>query len=158
MKALVVYDSVFGNTEQIAQSMAEALGAGIRKIDAIAEADLTGVNLVVVGSPTRGFRPTAAISNWLKKLPRGILVGVRVAAFDTRISPEELEKSPGFLKWMVNHSGFAADPIGRELESAGGRQSVPPEGFYVHGQKGPLLEGELVRAAAWAKKSAEGIE
>ncbi len=62
MKILVIYDSVFGNTEKIAQSVAGGLAErGEVKLMSIKDATpqkLADAGLVVVGSPTRGFRPT----------------------------------------------------------------------------------------------------
>ncbi len=66
MKTLVVYDSVFGNTEKIAQAIASNLGpAGsveIRQASAVVPEQLSGAGLLVIGSPTRGFRPTEAVA------------------------------------------------------------------------------------------------
>jgi len=66
MKAIVIYDSVFGNAEKIAQAIAEALGAQepVELLQA-SQADSDGLaqtDLLVVGSPTRGFRPTEAVA------------------------------------------------------------------------------------------------
>jgi flavodoxin len=97
MKALVVYDSFFGNTEQIAQAIGHALGSQedveILRVSNVKPEQLTGLKLLIVGSPTRGFRPTPAISNLLKSIPKNGLKGVKVAAFDTRFTVSEIEKS-----------------------------------------------------------------
>jgi flavodoxin len=62
MKALVVYDSVFGNTEQIAQAIGKALGSqaevNILRVSNVKPEQLTGLKFLIVGSPTRQFRPT----------------------------------------------------------------------------------------------------
>ena len=72
MSALVMYDSVFGNTEKIARAIADALGphgsVEMLRAGEITPARLTGLDLLVVGSPTRGFRPTEAVANTLKGL------------------------------------------------------------------------------------------
>jgi flavodoxin I len=154
MKALVVYDSFFGNTEKIAQAIGNALGAQgdaeTRRVGDVKPEQLTGLELLVVGSPTRGFRPSPAISNLLKGLPKNGLQGVRVAAFDTRIALSDVDS--GFLKVMVNLFGYAAAPIASGLTKKGGVQAAPPEGFFVKGTEGPLKDGELERAAEWAKQ------
>jgi flavodoxin len=154
VKALVVYDSVFGNTAEIAQDMAAALGDQARavKVDAVSPQDLEGVSLLLVGSPTRAFRPTPATSAWLKALPAGSLSGVRVAAFDTRISAKDANSA--LLRVMVKLFGWAAKPIANGLTKAGGALAADPEGFYVQGAKGPLKDGERERAAAWAQEAA----
>jgi hypothetical protein len=47
--------------------------------------------------------------------------------------------------------GYAAPRIAQSLERSGGHLLAPPAGFVVEGIKGPIREGELERAAAWAK-------
>jgi len=154
MKALVIYDSFFGNTEQIAQAIGHALGSQgdveMRRVSDVKPEQLTGLNLLIVGSPTRGFRPTPAISGLLKSIPRNGLQGVTVAAFDTRISVDDVDSS--VLRLLVKLFGYAAEPIAGRLKKKGGALALPPEGFIVKGMEGPLQEGELERAADWAKQ------
>jgi flavodoxin len=82
MKTIVIYDSVFGNTEKIARTIAESLGsrASVEILQAgVADPEqLAGADLLVVGSPTRGFRPTEAITELLKRLRPKSLEGVEV--------------------------------------------------------------------------------
>ncbi len=156
MKALVVYDSVFGNTERIAQAIGDALGGlGAARTLPVAQlqpADLEGVTLLVVGSPTRGFRPTEGIAGFLKGLPAGALQGVRVAAFDTRFGIAEQRSF--WMRLLLRVGNYAANPIAKQLQQSGGRMVAPPEGFIVNDTEGPLKEGELERAAAWARQVA----
>ena len=69
MKTLVIYDSIFGNTEQIALTIGKALQSRgdikVLKVNQVKPVQLTGLNLVIVGSPTRAFRPTGAITKFL---------------------------------------------------------------------------------------------
>ncbi len=157
MKALVVYDSVFGNTEQVAQAMGRGLAqlgdVETRRVTDVEPQDLTEVDILVVGSPTRGFRPTPATKKLLKRIPAGGLDGVRVAAFDTRFSVEETQS--GILSFLVRLFGYAAGPIAGRLEKEGGDLVAPPEGFIVEGTEGPLRQGELERATNWARRIAE---
>jgi hypothetical protein len=44
--------------------------------------------------------------------------------------------------------------MGRNIKKGGGNLLVPPEGFFVMGMEGPLMEGELERAISWAKEIA----
>ena len=95
MRTLVVYDSVFGNTERIALAVrASLLSAGDATAVRAAEykpGDLSGVDFLVVGSPTRAFSPTKAVTSFLKGLPEGALRGVKTAAFDTRIALKDVD-------------------------------------------------------------------
>ena len=156
MKALVIYDSFFGNTEQIAQAIGNALGSPedveVLRVGNVKPEQLTGSKVLIVGSPTRGFRPTPAISNLLKSIPQNGLKGVKVAAFDTRFTMDEIESSVFILRILVNIFGYAAKPIADRLEKKGGELIIPPEGFFVEGTEGPLREGELERAADWARQ------
>lgn len=161
MKALVVYDSVFGNTGQIARAIAQALGSpqevGALLVNEARPEQVQGLDLLVVGSPTRGFRPTPATKNFLKGIPKNSLKGVRVAGFDTRFTMEEIKSSVFFLPALVRVFGYAAKPIANELQKKGGKLALPPEGFYVQGTEGPLIDGELERAASWARQISKEV-
>jgi flavodoxin len=156
VNGLVIYDSYFGNTEQVAQAISQVLGSAgeiqTLRVGMLQPDQLKGLQLLVVGSPTRGFKPTEAISDLLKGLPKNHLKGTKVAAFDTRFTEEEIKSSAKFLPFMVKIFGYAAKPIADRLQEKGGELVEPPEGFYVRGTEGPLLEGELSRAAEWAQR------
>jgi len=144
MKALIVYDSVYGNTEKIARAIAEAITPSDEvKVLRAGEAnpsELASIDLLIVGSPTHAGRPTPAIQDLLNKVPKLSLQGINVAAFDTRIPTK-----------LVRVFGYAAGRIAGNLKRKGGTLIASPEGFFVTGSKGPLKEGELERAAGWAK-------
>ena len=144
MKVLIVYDSVFGNTEQVAQAIGNALGSQedveILRVSNVKPEQLTGLKLLIVGSPTHGGRPTPVIQGFLKRVSEPAIRGVNVAAFDTRLSTR-----------LVGIFGYAAGRIADSLKRKGGTLIPSPEGFFVKGSEGPLKEGELERAASWAK-------
>jgi flavodoxin len=154
MKALVIYDSIFGNTERIAQAIGKALASqtdvNVLKVNQAKPEQLTGLNLLIVGSPTRAFRPTPAIKKFLGSIPGKSLKGVRVAGFDTRIST--VDANSAVLNFFVKLFGYAAKPIADKLVKKEGELILPPEGFFVKDSEGPLKEGELERAADWAKQ------
>ncbi|HOU13569.1 MAG TPA: flavodoxin domain-containing protein [Anaerolineae bacterium] len=150
MKTLVVYDSVFGNTEKIAQAMGAALGCEVRRITEVTPEQLTGLDALIVGSPTQAFQALKPVKAFLKSIPAGSLKGVKVAAFDTRMDVKAVNNA--VLTVFAKAFGYAAEPIGKQLVKKGGTQAVSPEGFIVTGEKGPLREGELERAVAWAQK------
>ncbi len=135
MITLVIYESMYGNTEKIAQAIGEATSAQVRLSGEVKPSDLTGFDLVFIGSPTHGGWFTEGIRDLLKASPD--LEGVRVAVFDTRTKKSIF--------------GFAAPRIARSLEKNGGKLAAPPEGYIVLGIQGPLLDGELERAAKWGK-------
>ena len=157
MKALVVYDSVFGNTGQIAQAIGDALGIQENvetvRVGDVTPEQLSGLTNLVVGSPTRQFSPTGATTGLLKSIPNNGLAGIQVAAFDTRFTESEINKIR-ILAFFVRIFGYAAEPIAKQLVKKGGELAIPPEGFYVTDTEGPLQEGELERAAEWARQIA----
>jgi hypothetical protein len=105
---------------------------------------------LIVGSPTQKFRPTGATTRLLKSIPKNGLEGVKVAAFDTRFTESEIGRVR-ILAFFVSIFGYAAEPIADRLQKKGGTLVTPPEGFYVGDTEGPLLDGELERATAWAQ-------
>ena len=149
MKTLIVYDSVHGNTESIAKAIGEAIAGDVQVLRAAqaSASELVALDLLVVGGPTYGGRPTEALQGFLGKIPASALEGVNVAAFDTRLT----------AKWVRIFS-FAAPKIARKLRDAGGSPVAEPEGFFVTGGKGPLKDGELERAAEWAKEIVKNRE
>jgi flavodoxin len=158
MKALVIYDSAFGNTEQIAQAIGSAMGsqgdANVLKVSDVRLDQLVGLELLIIGSPTQRFRPIPGISNMLDGIPKDSLTGVRVGAFDTRLTVDEINKTPvlAFFVKLSGDSAYAAKHIANQLKKKGGQLIAPPEGFFVEGMKGPLVQGELERAVDWAKQ------
>ena len=83
MKALVVYDSFFGNTEQIARAVGAAIGNALAshaevqtlRVGDVKAEHLAGLDLLVVGSPTRAFSASPATKAWLKSLAPNSLRG-----------------------------------------------------------------------------------
>jgi flavodoxin I len=156
MKALVIYDSFFGNTEKVAQAIGRGLGpedeVAVLRVEDVQLKHLGGLEILIAGSPTRAFRATPAMMKLLKGLPVHSLAGVKVAAFDTRVALEDVNSR--FLNFMVGLFGYAAQPMLDKLLAKGGSKTQPAEGFYVEGTEGPLKEGELERADAWARSIA----
>jgi flavodoxin I len=146
MKALVVYDSVYGNTEKIAQAIGKTLNSELDvevvRANNVKADQLKNLKLLIVGSPTHGGRFTEAIQDFLKDISELSIKDINVAAFDTRISS----------RFRIERIfGYAAKRIADVLNTQGGILISQPEGFIVKGKKGPLKDGELERAETWAK-------
>ena len=145
MNALVVYHSKFGNTRQVAEAVAGVFqGAGAARTlcaDRLVAAELEDVDLVVVGTPTHKMNLPEAVRPVFERLPRRILRGVPIAAFDTSY------EMSAFLARFT-----AARRVDKKLRKLGGKRLVPPETFHVeHHHEGPLLDGEIERAQRWAE-------
>jgi flavodoxin len=138
MRARVIYDTHYGNTRVIAEVIARELGrsADTLHVDDVTDASLDGVDVLVVGCPINGWRPTEKMQAFLRSLAPGSLAGVRAAAFDTRVK-------------LFFH-GDAAATMSRALESAGATIVAKPQGFIVQGTQGPLAPGQTGKAGAWA--------
>ena len=171
MKALIVYETWFGNTRQVAEAVARGLqGAFDVTVTAVGSAPSEpgdGTGLLVVGGPTHAFgmsrrstRRSAVeqarskemldaaspseefgVREWLAGLPR--VDGGMAAAFDTR-APKK-----GFITF-----GSAARGIESELKKRGYRIVTKREGFTVSASEGPVSEGELERAEEWGRSMA----
>ncbi|HSQ22615.1 MAG TPA: flavodoxin [Coriobacteriia bacterium] len=164
MRAVVVYESLWGNTAAIARAIAEGIGEGARALptDGATHEVMEEADLVVAGSPLLGFAlPTdtmrrtigtdpkhrdhpadldhPSMRSWLEGLPAS---SGGYATFETRI-------------WWS--PGSAAKRIGKSLARAGYRQVAPPEKFLVTDTYGPLKEGELERARAWGEQLARAV-
>jgi len=151
MKALVIYDSAYGNTERVAKAIGSGIVGEVKvlRVAQASQADLPGINLLVVGSPTQAFRALKSVQTFVDKIAPGTLQGVSVAAFDTRVSPSDVGRG---LRFIMKVAGYAAPRIADTLQKKGGNLVAAPEGFLVKGSEGPLAEGELERATAWAKE------
>lgn len=159
MKTVIVYDSVFGNTEKIALAIREALTADsvvTVKPEEVRPAHLAGVKMLIVGSPTRAFQPTKAVAAFIKNLPPDSLTGVGFLAFDTRMSKDDVDSR--MLRAGIRLFGYAAATIAKKLQKKKGALLAAPEGFYVDGYEGPLKPGELTRAKAWARSASRAAE
>lgn len=151
MKTVILYDSIYGNTEKIAKAIGDAV-TGECKILNIRKAkfsELANVDLLIVGSPVHGGRPTPALDEFLKNIPQNFVKGVKVAAFDTRFSPEDHGIG---LKILMNIIRYASVRIAKVLTKKGGVLVIKPEGFVVENKEGPLKKGEIERATKWAKE------
>ncbi|HEY9355271.1 MAG TPA: flavodoxin domain-containing protein [Arthrobacter sp.] len=147
MKGYVVFDSTYGNTKAVAEAVAEGLKPVRAAAVSVTEFNpgiLAGGDLLIVGSPINGWRPTPKITELLGQLGNGKLKGIKAAAFDTRV------------RFFIH--GDAARKITRLLTEGGAHIISQPAPFYVRGTEGPLRAGELERAASWARNLASEFE
>jgi menaquinone-dependent protoporphyrinogen IX oxidase len=145
MKGIVVYDSSYGNTKQIAEIIAEILKKSGIEVDAFYVKDVKKLsakdyNFLVLGSPTRFGTMSFAVKGFLGKVRSEEWMNKPFAAFDTE-NPENMEKS----EWS------AAEKIAERLRDKKMNQLIPVLKAAVLGQKGPLQEGEIERTKEYAK-------
>lgn len=169
MKAMVVYESMFGNSERVARAVAEGLGeygdVVLRDVASAAPGEIpVGVDLLVAGGPTHamsmsrtGTREDAVrqgagqglvgrgLREWLADAPED-LHGLTFTTFDTRVS--RVRRLPG----------SAAKGAARSLRRRRGHLLTAPESFFVDDVAGPLAPDEVERARAWGRALATRIE
>jgi flavodoxin len=164
MKALVIYESMFGNTAEIAHAVARGLTTSAedevetRDVADLPHASGEGFDLVVAGGPTHAFSMTrpatreeavkqgaphqttsTGLREWLAESGLGRRTQL-VATFDTKVS-------------SARHlPGSAAKSAGRVLRRQGHAEVLHPESFWVDKTPGPLLPGEIERAQAWGER------
>jgi hypothetical protein len=166
-RALVVFESVFGDAKQIAMAIAEGLAtrlpvdvASARDAPAQVPAD---VRMLVVGAPNHAFgmpRPATregamrdqgadipdtrfGLHEWLDavQVPRAL----NAAAFDTRMNhPKVLTR--------MDHASRTEEKL---LRGLGATLAAPAEHFFVTDTKGPLVDGEADRARRWGQALGE---
>jgi hypothetical protein len=169
-RAVVIYESMYGNTEQIATAigagLAEVMAADVIEVGKAPTSLAQDVGLIVVGGPTHTFgmsrpgtRAAAAkevqtplvssgigVREWLELLePAG--APTAAATYDTHVDHPQL----------LCHVGSAASAIAKRLDKLGYATAADPEHFWVAATLGPLREGELQRARAFGRSLAEMV-
>ena len=105
MKVQIVFDSAYGNTERIAKAIGDAVGGEVEVINVKESAGKTiPADVLLVGSPTYGGKPTPAIQDFMNGLAGDSLKGIDVAAFDTRLSTRLVTVSYTHLTLPTNYS------------------------------------------------------
>ena len=162
MKALIVYESAWGNTKAVAEAIHAGLSAQVEAeivaVEAAPPLAQVEADLLVVGAPTHAFGLSRAgtredarrrggdliesgVREWLAEGPADLAA----ATFDTHVRHPDL---PG-------HAGKAA---AKKLRKLGCRLVADPESFYVDGYEGPVLPGELERAREWGAELARRLQ
>lgn len=150
MKTLVLFHSLFGNTNTIAQAIADEIAikaaVEIMPLGKLKPKALEDVDLIIAGTPTHNADIPPEVRTILIHLPKKCLEGKRVATFDTSLK----------FNWFVDLFNPAAPKLANELRKLGGEPVGVPQSFWVSDKEGPLSEGEIDRAKAWARSLLKG--
>jgi Flavodoxin len=173
MRAVVVYESMYGNTHAVAKAIGEGIGpvhsVTVVPVERADRQLVEHADLVVVGGPTHAHGVSrertrkaavaaaakAASTVALDPDAQGLglrewfaslgILGARAAAFDTRL------RGPAGL------TGRASKSISRQLRRHGCTLVAEPNSFFVT-KENHLRAGEEDRARAWGQSlSASGI-
>ena len=171
MRVVIVYESLFGNTHEVAGAIQDGLRSAmphaqvscLQAAEANRDAAL-GADLLVVGGPTHAHGMTSAVTRKM-----GLKAESRVPAMVPSRPVEPGATGPGVREWFhglphapvgslgaafdtrgeTRMAGGAANRIARRLRHRGYELVTPPTGFIVEDIEGPLRPGELERARAW---------
>ena len=152
MKGIVVYDTSYGNTKKIAETIAETLKEFGTEVDLFDVKDVKRLSsndysFLVLGSPTRFGTMSLAIRGFLGKVKSEEWMNKPFAAFDTE-NPENVEKK----------QGSAAEKIAEKLREKKMKELLPVLKALVINMKGPLVEGEIERTKEYAKNLATKLK
>jgi len=148
VKGVVVYDTSFGNTEKVAETIAGTLKESGIEVDLFDVKDVKRLSgkdydFLVLGSPTKLGTMSFAIRFFLGRVNGEEWVNKPFAAFDTEL-PDNL----------ANKEWSAAEKIAEKLSEKRMKQLLPVLKAVVLGQKGPLKEGEVERTRDYARELA----
>jgi flavodoxin I len=157
VKGIVIYDTSYGNTQKIAETIAEVLKEAEIEVDFfyvknIKKLNGNDYNFLVLGSPTKFGTMSFAVKSFLGKIKSEEWQNKSFAAFDTE-NPENLEKSK-----MENKNWSASEKIAEKLKEKKMNQLLPVLRALVLDWKGPLVEGEIERTREHAKEFARKLK
>jgi menaquinone-dependent protoporphyrinogen IX oxidase len=157
MKGIVVYDTSYGNTKKIAETIAETLKksgieADLFYVKDVKKLSAKDYDFLMLGSPTKFGTMSFAVRSFLGKVKTEEWVNKPFAAFDTE-NPENIERAQA-----ENKEWSAAEKIAEKLKDKKMNQLLPVLKAVVFGQKGPLKEGEIDRAKDYARQLAIKLE
>mgnify|MGYP001347493421 CR=1 FL=1 len=141
MKVLITYDTFYGNTQKVAESVQAALIGNeteLIRIDILTQDKIDNADLVILGSPTRAFNMTKKIRKAIRKYT---YTGKLFWVFDTRANIKDVE-SKTLLK-LVEHFGYAAEKMEKILLKKGAVKKADYSGYFVKDTEGPLYEDVL---------------
>jgi menaquinone-dependent protoporphyrinogen IX oxidase len=150
LKGIIIYDTSYGNTKKVAETIAETLKeSGIEadffKVNEVKNLSAKDYDFLVLGSPTKFGTMSFAVKFFLGKMKSEEWINKPFAAFDTE-NPENIEKARA-----ENKEWSAAEKIAAKLKEKKMNQLLPVLKAAVLGQKGPLVDGEIERAKEFAR-------
>lgn len=151
---LIIYETVFGNTGRVADMLKSRLSEKGETVESIGIAQVSENNfpkadLIIIGSPTRAFRPTPNMQSFLRAF-KPLFKDKNVACFDTRMDVKEVNNK--FLTFMAKHFGFANDYFVKQLKKAKAKLVCEPYGFFVKASEGPLVDSTEALVQEFADK------
>jgi len=150
-KVIVVYESKYGNTKLVAETIVEGMreAEGIETVlSELKEVDLNKIpdyDVILIGSPNHFGGPTRGVKKFIDKLDKLPLNGKLFAVFDTYLE-KDFEKAVNKMEKRINE------------KVPGLKQIAPGLSIKVQGIKGPILEAELPKCKEFGNKIATQIK
>ena len=150
MNVLIVYESKYGNTKLVAETIGEGMkevegiDVTIKNFEEINIHNLDNFDAILIGSPNHYFKQTRAIKNFINQLATTPLEGKSFAVFDTHlknIRHRAVEKMEEQIKKNIPNM----------------KMIMPGLKIRVKGIKGPITEGELPKCKEFGKLVATQI-
>jgi len=138
MKVLITYDTFYGNTQKVAESVKECFNAAdveLIRVDILTQDQIDKADLLIFGSPTRAFNMTKKIKRALRRYDYR---NKRFWVFDTRANVGDLE-SKALLK-LIEHFGYAAEKMEKRLIRKGAIKALDYSFYFVKDTEGPLYD------------------
>ncbi|MDH5792978.1 MAG: flavodoxin family protein [Candidatus Bathyarchaeota archaeon] len=152
VKIIVVYESKYGNTKLVAETIIEGIreAQGVETVlNELKEVDLNKIaeyDAILIGSPNHYGGPTKSVREFIDKLKKLNLHGKHFAVFDTYLGKGFFEKAAKKMEKRINEKVPGLKQIGPMLSIA------------VQGSKGPIMEGELLKSEEFGKKIATQLK
>ena len=150
MKGIVIYDTSYGNTKEIAETIAETLKEAEIQVDILhvkkVKLDGKDYDFIIIGSPTKWGTMSFTMKRFLGKIKSETWASKPFAAFDTEL-PDNIEKTE-----TENKNWSAAEKIAEKLTDKNLKQMLPVLKAVVLEKKGPLKDGEIERTKDYTKE------
>jgi menaquinone-dependent protoporphyrinogen IX oxidase len=148
MKGIVIYDTSYGNTRTVGETIAETLKQSGIEVDVFYVKDVKKLNandydFMIPGSPTRFGTMSLTVKSFLGRVKSKQWINKHFAAFGTE-NPENIERG----------EGSAAEKIAGQLKEKQMIELLPPLRAIALGWKGPLKQGEIERTQEYARELA----
>ena len=150
-KVIVVYESVYGNTKQVAEAIIEGMKEApgievhLKELKEVASDQLSGYDAILVGSPNYIGRATRGIRKFIDRLGKLNLKGKTAAVFDT-YGGKAYQQATGKMEKQL------------AKKAPGLKLIAPGLSVRVENMKGPISEGELPRCREFGSKLAAQIK
>jgi flavorubredoxin len=150
-KAIVTYESKYGNTKRVAEAIAESMNevagveASVRALKEVELGEISGCDAILLGSPNHLGGPTRGVKGFIDKLGELQLRGKMFAVFDTYMW-KDFEKTVKKMEKRINE------------RAPGLKRMAAGLSVKVLGLRGPIAEGELSRCREFGKNIAAQLK